>query len=990
MSWKKYFKPVNSVLPSASTRGTSRGLSNNKYSSWLPEVYAGPSDRLSRYQVYETMDFDHEIHAALDTIADFATENDAQTKQPFVFEYHADPTPTEVTLISKALRQWCVLNEIDKRQWSMFRNTLKYGDQIFIRDPETFKLYWVDPNKVIEVIVNESKGKEAVAYTIKDLDLNIKDSIATRQSQGGRGSFSGASMMFSAPHNGASNFANPSHGLGATDGTFAKEGETMVDAKHIVHLTLCDGMDASWPFGTSILEQVYKVYKQKELIEDSVIIYRVHRAPERRIFYIDVGQMPPNKAKQHLEQVKYDIQQKRIPSRSGGGSSMTDATYNPMCLALDTKIPLLNGEIVKLSEIIERHEAGEELWAYSCHPITGRIAPGIIDWAGITKRNAETITITLDNGKTITCTPEHKFPVLGRGFVCAKDLTEDDSLISHETKYTSLSHDKNRTYQQVYDHETNKWVFTHRLVSEFNGRQFVSDYEYEINEEKEIVHHKNFNRYDNRPENLCWMGRNDHFKYHSAHKKEYWENILPEEADRIKDKIRNSLEVYRETLTEEDRLKVRKKQVKSQIKRYAEFRKDKTRFAKYCRETSERQKEYYQEDSEHISRLKKISSDNLKKNVAHNQEIVFSTRMLSYVVKVVKDGDLNRLETIEALNADDKFKKMMMEDNPLDLKSSHNVKNDVFTEKKLRKMYREYGYDGWKDFKSKVSVYNHRIKSISVSERQDVGTLTIDMHEIGHDYHTFALDAGVYTKNSALEDYYIAVTSEGRGSKVETLPGGENLGSIDDLRYFNNKMMRALGVPSSYLPTGPEDGSASYNDGRVGTAFIQEFRFSKVCQRYQKQIAKVYDKEFKLFLRNKGIIIDNSLFTLCFPEPQSFSEYRQLELDAAKINVFASMSNIPFLSKRFALKRYLGLSEEEIVDNERMWKEENINSESKVGGDAKGDLSAAGITSSGIDGMAPPGGFEDMDDDFADDDFDMDDMGGDDIGDADIDDFGSE
>lgn len=573
MSWKKYFKPVNSVLPSASTRGTSRGLSNNKYSSWLPEVYAGPSDRLSRYQVYETMDFDHEIHAALDTIADFATENDAQTKQPFVFEYHADPTPTEVTLISKALRQWCVLNEIDKRQWSMFRNTLKYGDQIFIRDPETFKLYWVDPNKVIEVIVNESKGKEAVAYTIKDLDLNLKDSIATRQSQGGRGSFSGASMMFSAPHNGASNFANPSHGLGATDGTFAKEGETMVDAKHIVHLTLCDGMDASWPFGTSILEQVYKVYKQKELIEDSVIIYRVHRAPERRIFYIDVGQMPPNKAKQHLEQVKYDIQQKRIPSRSGGGSSMTDATYNPM---------------------------------------------------------------------------------------------------------------------------------------------------------------------------------------------------------------------------------------------------------------------------------------------------------------------------------------------------------------------------------------------------------------------------------SALEDYYIAVTSEGRGSKVETLPGGENLGSIDDLRYFNNKMMRALGVPSSYLPTGPEDGSASYNDGRVGTAFIQEFRFSKVCQRYQKQIAKVYDKEFKLFLRNKGIIIDNSLFTLCFPEPQSFSEYRQLELDAAKINVFASMSNIPFLSKRFALKRYLGLSEEEIVDNERMWKEENINSESKVGGDAKGDLSAAGITSSGIDGMAPPGGFEDMDDDFADDDFDMDDMGGDDIGDADIDDFGSE
>ena len=74
------------------------------------------------------------------------------------------------------------------------------------------------------------------------------------------------------------------------------------------------------------------------------------------------------------------------------------------------------------------------------------------------------------------------------------------------------------------------------------------------------------------------------------------------------------------------------------------------------------------------------------------------------------------------------------------------------------------------------------------------------------------LDAS-YNPLSVMEDYFFAQTAEGRGSKVETLPGGENLGQIDDLRYFTNKMLRALRIPSSYLPTGPDDGTASYVDG---------------------------------------------------------------------------------------------------------------------------------------------------------------------------------
>jgi hypothetical protein len=172
-------------------------------------------------------------------------------------------------------------------------------------------------------------------------------------------------------------------------------------------------------------------------------------------------------------------------------------------------------------------------------------------------------------------------------------------------------------------------------------------------------------------------------------------------------------------------------------------------------------------------------------------------------------------------------------------------------------------------------------------------------------------------------------------------------------------MLRALGVPSSYLPTGPEDGTASFTDGRVGTAFIQEFRFAKVVSRYQQIMAEPFDLEFKLFLKHRGVTIDNSLFQISFTEPQSFSEYRQLELDSARINTFTALMDVSFISKRFILKTYLGWSDAQLAENERMWREErsrlskSFAPDAAVGGSsAPAGLSDVGITSSGIDNMS--------------------------------------
>lgn len=1056
MTWRKFFKPVNSVLPSNQRQiGSQAGVaSHSKFDSLLPAVYAGPQNRISRYVILDQMNLDHEISAALDTIADFGTEPDEITKIPFLVDYNDEPTPSEVTIIEKSLGQWIRLNELSKRTWKIFRSTLQYGDQFFIRDPETFKLYWVDPAKVEKVIVNESDGKKIESFWISDIDLNMKSLVATNQlNKASVQNFGSSGLVMAAPLGG--NISYPAGGYGAgTNGmsSYNDNGAMAVDAEHIVQVTLTDGMSSAWPFGISILETIFKVYKQKELLEDAILIYRIHRAPERRVFFIDVGTMPPNKAAQYLERIRYEVQQKRIPSRTGGGQNISDSTYNPLCFDMSTRIPLLDGRTLSITDLAVEHKEGKENWAYSCDPVTGKVVPGVITWAGKTQENAKVIKITLDNDEIITCTPTHKIPVLGKGFVEAKDLTTEDSLISYETRQKSLSHDVNRSYTQVFDHSENKWKFTHRMVAEYfrekDAHQVMIFDEKSTDLEKNIVHHKNFNRYDNSPSNLAWMNHRDHIDYHSKSKKEFWENLPEEESLRLREKYRQSQLKYIKDFPDE----FAERFVDRDISWIATMAKDEPeKYKKWRTKLGASLSEFYEEDSDRAKELKLKASASMKKNQAKNQYLVFTQEMHDRLVTVVLENNSNRLETIALVNEDNSFLKLLKDANPIQSNSTENVNNEKFTNSKLTRMYKKFGYKDWvdfkiqitgtrkdlraiiynqqaltrfvnivkpfihtntkkhcialsskdsefkriliesnpgiskrvdfdniddskvqrmlstfgyidwQDFKEKIQFYNHKIKSIEyLDETMDVGTITIDGKEKWHNYHTFAIESGIFVKNSTLEDYYFSVGSDGRGSKVEVLPGGENLGSIDDLRYFNNKMMRALGVPSSYLPTGPEDGTATVSDGRVGTAFIQEFRFAKIIKRYQQQIVKPFDTEFKLFLKRRGITIDSSLFQLQFTEPQSFSEYRQMELDAQKMNLFSAIESTPYVSKRFALKRYLGWSEEELVENERMWREERSkgykSGNTDADSSAPSQLSDVGITSSGIDTMSPDTG----------------------------------
>ena len=520
---------TGSYSPFSFNKGQGVGPAAANYSSHLPDVYVGSPNRVERYGQYNTMDSDSEVNAALDILAEFCSQKNKENNTPFKIEFSKAATNTEVQILGQYLKQWCKVQEFETRIFRIVRNTFKYGDQFFIRDPETKKWFHVDPSNVTKIIVNESDGKRPEQYIVKDINISYESLSATKINTSQAYGPGANSQGYQSLDNKGMTGRTPDQSSGRFGGDGSNE--TAIDAEHVIHLSMSEGLDQNFPFGNSLLESIFKVYKQKELLEDAIIIYRVQRAPERRVFYVDVGNMPSHLAMQFVERVKTEIHQRRIPSKTGGGQTVIDSSYNPL---------------------------------------------------------------------------------------------------------------------------------------------------------------------------------------------------------------------------------------------------------------------------------------------------------------------------------------------------------------------------------------------------------------------------------SINEDYFFPQTAEGRGSKVETLPGGTNLGEIDDLRYFTNKLVRGLRIPSSYLPTGADDSASQYNDGRVGTAYIQELRFNNYCERLQSMITEQFNAEFKLYLTQKGVNIDVAMFDLKLQPPQNFASYRQAELDSNRISTFTTMQQVPFISNRFAMSRFLGLSKEEIAENERMWREENDEYFTVGSADAAAQLRDAGISGADI------------------------------------------
>ena len=226
----------------------------------------------------------------------------------------------------------------------------------------------------------------------------------------------------------------------------------------------------------SHLHKAIKPLNQLKMLEDANVVYTLTRAPERRVFYIDVGNLPKAKAEQYL----YDMMARhknKVVYDPVSGEIKDDRKM--MCYDLSTKIPLLDGRTLELKEIMKEYEEGKQNWVYSCDPVTGKFYPGPVSWAGVTKKNSEVVKVVFDNGKSVICTPDHKFPVWNKGFVEAQHLTPDDSIIPGYRRQVEIT-PGGAKYEQIYKNETQTWEFTHREIAKWKqeedqlGAEYVS------------------------------------------------------------------------------------------------------------------------------------------------------------------------------------------------------------------------------------------------------------------------------------------------------------------------------------------------------------------------------------------------------------------------------------------------------------------------------------------------------------------------------------
>lgn len=336
MSYKKFLKNVN--LPKAHLGNNRNGYSGtnmiySKYKNYLPMVYQGPNNRMERYTIYDGMEQDPIISWSLDIIADSVTQNDK--KNPFKIEYNDNmQLPDSQTLsIELALDEWIKTEEWKKRIFDTIRDVLKYGDVFFIRDPETLELQKVNIYDVLGVVVDEMKNP--THYIIKNVDLNIPLKVAT----------SAASDLETRNYLNTvnTNFPNIISNSNAQTVTGPNDDQTTlpVKAEHVVHLSLNVDDVLIYPFGVSTLENIYKVYIQKMLLQDCLLLYRIKNATEKLVFSIPVGNIPRYKRRQFLEKCKNEMSQRRMPSKDTDGVFNTiDVAYNSISMNEDFWLPV--------------------------------------------------------------------------------------------------------------------------------------------------------------------------------------------------------------------------------------------------------------------------------------------------------------------------------------------------------------------------------------------------------------------------------------------------------------------------------------------------------------------------------------------------------------------------------------------------------------------------------------------------------------------------
>jgi DNA gyrase/topoisomerase IV subunit B/DNA-binding XRE family transcriptional regulator len=515
------------------------------------------------------------------------------------------------------------------------------------------------------------------------------------------------------------------------------------------------------------------------------------------------------------------------------------------CFSGDTEVALADGRELSFEELRAEQEAGEEHFCYTIRR-DGTVGLERIRNVRVTRRNAEVVRVTLDNGEQITCTPDHEFMLRDGSYREARELTPDDSLMPLYRKESDVEEPgiTIEGYEMVWDPRSDEWLFTHVLADWYNRWKGVYS-----RDDGDHCHHVDFDKHNNNPTNVRRLPAEEHLELH----REHVEKTLhaPEAVEKAK-RVRQS-EEFRERMSRRMRQpetrRLLSRQAKEQWKdpeyraymarAWKDFYQSDEEYREEVLERLERERERYWGSEENreaqAERVRRYFEDNpeAREELSRGAEEQWDDPELR-AWRAEKTSEqwtpefrrrrkkaLNRTyfrKTIEALKDVERNR-----DGNLDLdvyRTRRRERGDpsVLTFSTFCRRY----FDG-DETRARCAVgnYNHRVVDVErVEERIDVYDLEVPVT------HNFALASGVFVHNSAKQgrdrNYQAILPLKGKILNVEKA-------RID--KILSNDEIRAIITA-------------------IGTSIGEDFDLDDA--RYQKIVIMSVDGEEHVFVRTGG------------------------------------------------------------------------------------------------------------------------------------------
>ena len=270
--------------------------------SWYNNYVSLEGDRRAVLSKYDMMDRRSvEVSRSLDIIAEDLSSANADDEPMLRLDFDDDSKirKTHIKALNYLMETWSDRNNFETSLFDHGRELFKYGAVFFLKKPDG-TLKRISPEKLVGYVLSPDDENIVTHYLI-DWDapfLNIKESHKKVEK------INNQNKQRQIDH------------ISVEDMVIIKRGQT--------------------PFGESLLERAYPIWRKIDLLETAVVIHRFTRSVDRRVYYIDVGRLPPKKHKEVIDKYRLQMRQKRVMSKDGG----VDSEFDPHSMTEDYFLPV--------------------------------------------------------------------------------------------------------------------------------------------------------------------------------------------------------------------------------------------------------------------------------------------------------------------------------------------------------------------------------------------------------------------------------------------------------------------------------------------------------------------------------------------------------------------------------------------------------------------------------------------------------------------------